>query len=158
MDVVVQGIVLREVVQVKSEITWQGQMEFSGGPEGYSTTVDAARPLGQGKAMNPKQMLLVSICGCTGMDVVALMKKHKQPLEMFAVSAESELTDGYPKIFKVRYTATGAVEPAKLVEAADLSMNKYCGVSAMIAKACPIRYEIVLNNETIKTAVAHFEE
>jgi len=154
-------VVLREVVQVKSEITWQGQMEFSGGPEGYSTTVDAARPLGQGKAMNPKQMLLVSICGCTGMDVVALMKKHKQPLETFAISAESELTDGYPKIFKevlVRYTATGAVEPAKLVEAADLSMNKYCGVSAMIAKACPIRYEIVLNNETIKTAVAHFEE
>ncbi|MBK7891354.1 MAG: OsmC family protein [Bdellovibrionales bacterium] len=92
VNVVVQGIVLREVVQVKSEITWQGQMEFSGGPEGYSTTVDAARPLGQGKAMNPKQMLLVSICGCTGMDVVALMKKHKQPLETFAISAESELT------------------------------------------------------------------
>lgn len=132
-------------------------MKFAGGPEGFSIPLDTTPPLGDNTGMSPKQMLLVSICGCTGMDVVALLKKYKQPLESMAIEAEAETTDAHPRIFQevhVRYTLTGEVDVERVKSAVELSMQQYCGVSAMIAKASPIRYSVILNGRTVHSGQA----
>lgn len=142
---------------MKSKIDWLGKMKFAGGPEGFSVPMDTTPPLGDNTGMSPKQMLLVSICGCTAMDVVALLKKYKQPLDAMSVEAEAETTDDHPRIFKevhVRYTLTGEVEVERVKSAVDLSMQQYCGVTAMIAKASPIRYSVILNGRTVHSGQA----
>jgi putative redox protein len=142
---------------MKSKIDWQGKMKFFGGPEGFSVPLDTTPPIGDNSGMSPKQMLLVSICGCTAMDVVALLKKYKQPLETLSVEAEADTTDDHPRIFRevhVRYTLTGEVDVERVRSAVDLSMNQYCGVTAMIAKASPVRFTVILNGRTVHAGQA----
>jgi putative redox protein len=82
------------------------------------------------------------------MDVVSILKKMQVPLEGFEVQVSTELTEEHPKVFKavcLRYVFRGKNLPLdKLQRAVSLSQEKYCGVSAMLAKACPVTYEIVI--------------
>ncbi len=144
---------------MKTTTRWTEKMQFKGTDGNHTVLMDTRSPIGSDSALSPKQLLLTSISGCSAMDVVAFMKKHKQVLETFEVDAEGELTTGYPSIFKevhLTFKATGAVEAARLVESVELSQSKYCGVSAMIVKAVPIRYTVILNNETVGTGTAQF--
>jgi len=94
------------------------------------------------------------------MDVVALLKKYKQPLESLQIDAETTLTEGtYPAIFKeVRlvFNLIGALDAAKVMEAVTLSQTKYCSVSAMVSKAVPITYTVELNGKSIGLGQANF--
>lgn len=114
---------------------------------------------GTDKAATPKELLLVSICGCTGMDVVAFMKKT-QPLSRLIVTAEAETTKTHPKIFtqvNLTFDAQGEMsQKDALIEAVDKSQSLYCGVSAMVAKASPISYRVLLNGEEIHRGDAKF--
>lgn len=116
---------------------------------------------GKDRGPNPKEYVLAGLCGCTGMDVVSLMKKFKLNYTEFSVSAESELTKTHPVIFnevKLNFFVKGEALDSELVKkAVDLSMTKYCGVSAMLAKAVPVKYELFLNNESIAVGAAKFE-
>lgn len=102
----------------------------------------------------------MAVTGCTGMDVIALLRKFKQPVESFAVDAEANLTEGgYPAVFKdfvVNFYLTGSIESAKALEAVRLSQTKYCGVSAMLAKAVAIQYHVYLNDQLIGSGTADF--
>jgi putative redox protein len=121
--------------------------------------LDAAPPLGSDKGITPKQALLLSVAGCSAMDVAALLKKFKQPSHVLKLSVEGPLTDGYPSVFSsiaVEYSIEGDVDPEKFKEAVKLSMTKYCGVSAMVTKACPINYTLKLNGEEIAREKASF--
>ena len=98
--------------------------------------------------MNPKKLLLASLCGCSGMDVVDILKKMKVPFTKIEITAEAEQTEEHPKVFKfikMVYRADVAAEYIdQLKRAASLSHDKYCGISAMLAKHCSITYEIEL--------------
>jgi len=87
------------------------------------------------------------------MDVIALLKKHKQDVKKFDVEAEvTKSKGGYPEVFTgihLTFNAEGNIEKDKLIEAVTLSQTKYCGVSAMLVKAVPIDYDITLNGEKI---------
>ncbi len=97
---------------------------------------------------SPKGLLLSGLGGCTGIDVVAILEKMRVPLEGFEVQASADLTEEHPKVFKsiqLRYVFRGRNLPMdKLEKAVILSMDRYCGVSAMLAKAAPISWEIVV--------------
>ena len=146
---------------MKVQSTWKDKMRFIAEADQHAVEMDTKAPMGSDSAMSPKQLLLAGICGCTGMDVVALLKKYRQPLESFDVEAEASLTEGkYPTIFKeVRlvFKLKGALDSAKVLEAVKLSQSKYCGVSAMVSKAVPIIYAVELNGEAIGTGQAEFE-
>lgn len=121
--------------------------------------MDAKSPIGTDQAASPKQMVLMAICGCTAMDVVSLLKKYKEPLKSLKVNAEADLTDSYPKIFKsvlVEFFFEGEINPARVIEAVELSQSKYCGVSAMIAKACPVNYIAYLNDKKLAEGSSRF--
>lgn len=109
----------------------------------------------------PKEVLLASICGCSGMDVVAILQKMRVNLIACDVNAETETTASYPSIFsevKVIFRILGDdIKPEQALRAVTLSMTKYCGVSAMVVQASPIRYEVFLNQTKVGEGMAQFE-
>lgn len=117
---------------------------------------------GKDRGPNPKEYVLAGLCGCTGMDVVSLLKKYKVPFTEFSVSANSEQTKDHPVIFsEINLTFSVKAEntdPELVKKAVDLSMTKYCGVSAMLSKAVDILYVIQMNGQEIGTGKANFDK
>ena len=109
------------------------------------TTVEGG---GLGSGMNPKKMLLGALNGCSGMDVVDMLKKMRVDFTTFEIEAEAEQTEEHPKVFKyidMIYRIDVAPENLDKVErAVSLSHEKYCGISAMLAKHCKINHTIEL--------------
>lgn len=116
---------------------------------------------GKDRGPNPKEYVLAGLCGCTGMDVASLLKKYKVSYSEFSVAAEAELTKVHPVIFseiKLTFTVRGeGIDTTLVKQAVDLSMTKYCGVSAMLSKATPINYEIIVNDLSAATGTAKFD-
>ena len=146
---------------MKINLKWNSNMKFTGTDSVHSVEMDANAPIGQSSALTPKQLLVAGLAGCTAMDVAALFKKHKQQVETFDVSADATLTTGVqPAVFTdalLVFEATGNIDKNIFLNAVELSQSKYCGVSAMLAKAFPIRYRVVLNGEQIGEGRANFE-
>jgi len=109
------------------------------------TTVDGG---GLDSGMSPKKMLLASLCGCSGMDVVGIMDKMKVEYTRLEISAEAEQTEEHPKVFKfvnMVYRVDAKPEDLEKVKrAAQLSHDKYCGISVMLKKHCDINYTVEL--------------
>ena len=135
---------------MESTVTWNSGLAFTALQGGHSIALDApVASGGRDSGASPKALLLSGLGGCTGIDVVSILEKMRVPLEGFAVEASAELTDEHPKVFKsihLRYVFKGRELPMdKLEKAVVLSMDRYCGVSAMLAKAAPISWEIVVS-------------
>lgn len=94
----------------------------------------------------PKKLLLASLIGCTGIDVVMMLNKMKVQFEDFELEASADSTEDHPKTYEnihLIYRFKGKDLPIKNIEKAiSLSQEKYCGASAMLKKATPITYEI----------------
>lgn len=148
--------------KIQTEVKWQGDMSFEANSRGHKTYMDIKEESGgKNSAPTPKELTLMSICGCSGIDVVSLLKKMRVPFETFTMDAETETTEGYPSIFKavtLNFRVTGPqVDVEKLKKSVHMSMTKYCGVSAMIVKAAPIYYHIYLNQTLVHSDQAIFE-
>ena len=145
---------------MKIKTVWAEKMRFTSEIENHMVSMDTKPPIGEDTAITPKQMLVAAICGCTGMDVVALLKKYHQPLSKFEIEAEATVTEGsHPIVFKMVqlvFKIEGTLEKEKVLEAITLSQTKYCSVSAMLSKAFPIQYTVQLNSEVIGTGIAQF--
>ena len=140
--------------------TWKQKMLFTAEADSHSVVMDAKAPFGSESALTPKQLVLAAACGCTGMDIVGLLKKHKQPMEEFTIEAAAKTHEGHPAVFEemeLIFRLTGPIDSKTLIEAVQLSQSKYCSVSAMLAKAMPIHYKIFLNSELIGSGSAKFE-
>jgi len=129
-------------------VKWTSGMAFEGHQDGFVLGLDADSSFGgQGKGPMPKTLLLTALGGCTAMDVVSILKKMQVSLEGFEVQASGDLTEEHPRVLKaihLKYVFRGRDLPMdKLQRAVALSQEKYCGVSAMLAKACPITHTIV---------------
>jgi putative redox protein len=109
------------------------------------TTVEGG---GLGSGMNPKKMVLGALSACSGMDVVEVLKKMKVAFSKLEIDAEADQTEEHPKVYKsitMIYRVDAKPEDLdKVKRAVSLSQEKYCGVSAMLAKHCTIDYTIEL--------------
>jgi len=145
---------------MKVTTRWKEKLSFSAHAGAHEVGMDTRAPLGSDSAMTPKQLVVAGLAGCTAMDVVALMKKYHQPLEGLEIETEVEKSSrGYPEVFTaamLTFKLKGQVDAAKAIEAVQLSQTKYCGVSAMLSKAFPIRYRIELNGQVIGEGSAQF--
>jgi putative redox protein len=144
---------------MKLAMSWQGKMRFSATDGNKIVEMDTQAPVGDGSALSPKQLLLAAVCGCSAMDVAGLLRKNKQTVDSFHIEADAPVTEGYPAIFsliQLDYFLQGTIDREQAIEAVRLSQTKYCGVSAMVAKACPIRYRIHLNGHQIGEGRASF--
>lgn len=146
---------------MKTAVVWNGEMEFSGVAGSHTVSMDAKSPIGRDKAASPKELVALGLGGCTAMDVIALLKKYKQPPTNFSIDVEIQPSTGaHPIVFEkaiLSFIVDGNVTAEKLNEAVLLSQTKYCGVSAMLSKALPIEYRIFLNGIEIGTGNANFE-
>lgn len=145
---------------MKASVMWKDNMQFEGSTGNHAVIMDAKNPIGKDTGATPKELVAMGLGGCTAMDVIALLKKHKQLPESFEVELAIETTaSGYPAVFEkavLFFKANGKVDADKLIEAVRLSQTKYCGVSAMLAKAFPIEYRIILNDVEINKGFAQF--
>jgi putative redox protein len=145
---------------MKITLDWQEQLHFTARANQHTVALDAQPPLGKDRGMTPKAMLLSALAGCTAMDVAALMNKHRQPLESLSIEAEGTVSSGgHPKVFsaaRLVFAAKGAIDPKLLCEAVEVSQTRYCGVSAMLSRAFPIEYTILLNGQQIGAGRAAF--
>ncbi len=144
---------------MKIEISWQGKMRFEATDGERTSLMDALPPFGEGKALSPKQLLLASVCGCTGVDVAARMRKFKQDLKSLRITADAPKREGKPATFDsvtLDYYFEGVVEASIAIEAVRASQTEECGVSAMVAAHCPIYYRVHLNGDLITEDQADF--
>lgn len=134
---------------MQSTVTWKSGMAFTAHQGGHDIPLDASLAAGgQDSGASPKGLLLSALGCCSGIDVVSILEKMRVALDGFEVEASAELTEEHPKVFKsihLRYVFRGKdLEMAKLEKAVNLSLDRYCGVSAMLAKAAPITWEIAI--------------
>jgi len=107
--------------------------------------------LHSGVGFGPKALLLTGLAGCSGIDVVDILEKMKIPFADLEIDAEAEQTDEHPRVFTtihIHYRIRTADENRdKVVRAIELSLDKYCGVAAMLKKNSPIAYTLTLQPE-----------
>ena len=101
--------------------------------------MDQAGENGDNSGPRPKPLMLAALAGCTGMDVISILKKMKQDVEYFNVTVEGDTEDEHPNAFikmHIIYEFKGTnLETEKIEKAIGLSMERYCGVSAVYRKA-----------------------
>jgi putative redox protein len=137
----------------KTLVTWSKDMAFDVELQGHHFSIDAdAQFGGNDLGPRPKALLLSGLAGCTGMDVVSLLKKMRMEWDSFALEVEGELTDEHPKVYKeirIKYLFRGdKLEENKIKKAVSLSQEKYCGVTTMLGKTADIKVDILLNPDT----------
>jgi putative redox protein len=96
-------------------------------------------------ANTPMELVLIALCGCTASDVVGILRKKREPFTSLEVSAEGERAESYPAVYteiKLTYRVGGRVSRKAMEDAVRLSKEKYCSVSAMLAKTAKIKFEI----------------
>ncbi len=140
----------------RTEITsvWQGDMAF------FAENSDGGRiqmsHLDKSPAVGPMQLLLAALGGCTGMDIISILKKKRVELADFQVKVSAERVQDYPMVWKdieVTYLLWGENLKVKDVEQAiELSEQKYCSVGIMLGKAATIKstYRILKPGEPVR--------
>lgn len=104
---------------------------------------------GQNLGARPMQVLLMSLAGCTGIDVVMILDKQRQQYDSFDMEVEGQrVEEAQAKPFShitIHFTFTGELDPGKAQRAIELSMEKYCSVGLTINKAAKIDYTLTVN-------------
>ena len=102
---------------------------------------------GEGRGVRPMQALLMSLAGCSSMDVVSLLKKMRQPLEDMRVEVLGERVDEIPAVFKkihLQFFLKGDLDEDKARKAIGMSVEKYCSVARMLDKTAEISWGLEL--------------
>jgi len=137
----------------KVDTSWKGNMLFDANVSGHHVMMDSL-PAGGGedKGSRPKELMLAALAGCSGMDVVSILKKMRVEFSGLDIRIEANVTDEHPKHYDkmhVIYEFTGDDLPLdQLKKAVELSQERYCGVAYVYKKVMEVTYEIVINPGT----------
>jgi putative redox protein len=134
-------------MKAKIDCTWKENMAFEAEVNGFKIPLDAEPAVGGlNSGPRPKPLTLVSLAGCTGMDVISILKKMRIEPEYFNVAVEGDMTEEHPKYYHkihVIYELKGKdIDLEKVEKAVNLSRDRYCGVFALLVKGAEITYEI----------------
>ena len=130
-------------------VVWKGDMAFEARIDQYTVMMDAAPAVGGNNlGPTPKPLLMASLGGCTGMDVISLAKKMRQEVESLEIILKGQISEEHPMKYEsihLIYQFTGTdLDPEKLQKAIDLSQEKYCGVSETLRRGMEVTYEIIV--------------
>ena len=118
---------------------------------GHIVRMDAAAEIGgNNTGIRPTQLLLMSLGGCSGIDIVSILKKQRQDVKGFKMIIEGEREkDKEPALWKyvhVTFQFTGNVDLEKATKACALSIDKYCSVAATLrAAGCVVEWKAEVN-------------
>ena len=135
------------IKKVKADLV--GNMGFEMELDGFPLLMDASKEVGgEERGPRPKALLLSALIGCTGMDVASMLIKMQVELDGLTIEVEAEEAEEHPRVYTkihVIYRFRGDNLPEdKLNRAVTLSQEQYCSVSAILKKAAPITYEVVI--------------
>ena len=126
----------------KTITRWIKEHEFTSELEGNTINLDGDRLNGFG----PKALLLSGLAGCSGIDVVDILEKMRVEFSGFEIDVEADQTEEHPKVYNeisITYRIkTDIINEEKVRKAIGLSLEKYCGVAAMLRKNSPIDYKL----------------
>ncbi len=132
------------------ETQWMGKMQFNALVNGHTIVMDAPERVGgEDQGPIPKPFVLSALSGCTGMDVVALLRKAGKQLSYFDLKVSGEISKRTP----IEYVSVNIVYEMKgdegdrqaAIDAVMESQDKICGVSHMLKKIMPVTWQIVYN-------------
>jgi putative redox protein len=126
----------------KTVTKWKQAHEFTSEMGHNTINIDGGRQNGFG----PKALLLTGLAGCSGIDVVDILQKMRVEFSALEIEVEADQTDEHPKVYKdisiIFKIKTEAENEDKVKKAIELSLEKYCGVSAMLRKNSTINYQL----------------
>lgn len=134
---------------------WTKDMGFDALVSGHHLKMDAGVESGGHDAgPRPKPLLLAALSGCSGMDIVSILKKMKIVDYDFEIQIEADTVDEHPMVYKeidlvFRFMGSDLPED-KVVKAVTLSTEKYCAVNAMLSKTAQINVKIYINDSEVK--------
>ncbi|RIK18200.1 MAG: osmotically inducible protein OsmC [Anaerolineae bacterium] len=134
-------------------ITLQDNFHFKAvADSGFVVDLDTRAPEGEmGRGATPMEMVMISLAGCTAMDVVSILRKKRQNMTEFEIRIHGDRATDHPKVFtdfEMEYVVRGVdIDPAAVERAIQLSMDTYCSVHAMLEKAAAIRTRFTIIEE-----------
>src|ERR1700736_4750137 len=130
---------------IEAAALWTDKERFIGqATSGHALVMDAAK---EKTAGSPMELVLIALCGCTASDCVGILRKKREPFTSLEVTASGERASGYPAVYteiSLTYRIGGKVSRKAVEDAARLSKEKYCSVSAMLEKSARITSKIEL--------------
>jgi putative redox protein len=150
------------MAQHEIETQWMGKMQFNTLVNGHTIIMDAPERVGgEDHGPIPKPFVLTALSGCTGMDIVAILRKAQKEVKDLTIKVTGELSKQPPieyMAMHVVYDFTGEESNKEAaLDAVNTSQEKYCGVSHMLKKAIPVTWEVnynggqIFNNNPAKT-------
>jgi putative redox protein len=131
-----------------ASVEWLDGLTFNGHTStGHELILDSADSAGAGPT--PMALVVLALAGCTGMDVISILKKMRQDVTGYAVHVRGDRVAEYPRVYKtieVEHVVRGRkLDEANVARAVELSATRYCPVSAMLGKSATVthRYRIV---------------
>ena len=132
-------------------LKWQGGMKFiATADSNHDVILDSDSSVGgTDLGSRPMELILEGLAGCTAMDVISIMRKKRQNVTGFEVTAHAERAEQHPKVFtaiEINYIFRGKnIDPKAVERAIELSEQIYCPAQAMLAQIAPIKlsYEII---------------
>jgi putative redox protein len=131
---------------------WKGNMQFeSDNPTGKTVLIDTSPENGgNNEGLAPKAMMLSSLAGCSGLDVVSILNKMKVTVHDFKMEVAGELTEEHPKYYHtvtLDYHFYGEnLDEKKIQRAVDLSVETYCGVMEMFRRFAKVETNTYFHN------------
>jgi len=134
------------------KVEWKKDMLFEGTtPNGHKVFMDTVKEHGgSDSAAAPMQLVLIALGGCTGMDVISILRKMKDVPKEFYMEIDSERAPEHPKIYKktrIKYVFVGDVKEENVKRAIELSQTKYCSVSAILKGVGEVEYTYEIRKE-----------
>ena len=133
---------------MEAQIKWIEDERMSAvATSGHAVVMDASDTK---QGPSPLEFVLMGLCGCTGSDVISILRKKREPVTSLEVSAVAERAKEHPKVFTkitLLYRVQGAVSRKAVEDAVRLSKGKYCSVSAMLEKTAEITATIALDSD-----------
>mgnify|MGYP001061483338 CR=1 FL=1 len=138
----------------KIDLDFLGDMAFETELNGHKIYIDADESVGgKNSGPRPKGLMMVALAGCTGMDVVSILRKMRVEYDSLSIGVVAEMDEEYPKPYtamKVIYRFEGKeLQEEKIKKAVTLSKDRYCGVSANYRDSFPVSHEILLNGDKL---------
>ena len=133
-------------MKMKVTVKWKEGMNFEAtGNSHHVISMDAAEEVG-GKNLGPRPMelLLFGLGGCTGMDVISILRKMRKEVESFEMEIDADRSEDHPKVFthiRVKYLLKGKnLEERDVEKAVNLSKDRYCSVGAMLNQVARVEH------------------
>jgi putative redox protein len=136
------------------ETQWMGKMQFNALVNGHTIIMDAPeRAGGEDAGPIPKPFVLTALSGCTGMDVISMLRKQGVEVNDFNIVVTGEISKSHPIVYTsihliYEFTGKEASMSAALKAVTD-SQELFCGVSAMLKKVVPVTWDVTYNRVTI---------